>query len=541
MKKIYITLIVLVIAMIGMAYLYFSRLNLETSDHEMSLHAATANSGLVFSIENDKSIWEILKGQDLFEKLIGTDKFNQLRVLKEKLVTNQAVNMLVAHRDIFISFSAAKDKHLNYLISTQLNHEHDQRELLDAFKANGIKISTEAKVSTLKFNDSVTFYIAVKKNMILLSNAAAPVEMALNVASDKSTTEFTSFINSSSKRSKNSVGNLYIDFNRIPELAKALLPGKLNGGLAILANQNAFAALNYNFSKERLFFNGSSKLNNQQSYLALFSNLKSQKNTIDNLLPAQTANFRLYSITGYKTWLTNLKKWFSNHKEDAAVKNIIANTTKTYRLNPDEIFPEYFKNQLILFQLNQGENLAAINLSNGDKVKQLMLDISEDYDQDIKKLKVPGLLYCYFGEPLKSFPSPYYTVIDNYMVISNYPSALQQFLRKYRNNELLVNDLDYINQYSQLSNSASVTFYVNRKNSAELSRNTFYLPYYKHSIAGAGLAAFSSFIFQLTGDQGNFQTNLLINTPPETKIETTGPLLNNDESPEADHSVSKKQ
>jgi hypothetical protein len=529
MKKIYITLIVLVMAMIGMAYLYFSRLNQETSDHEMSLHAATANSGLVFSIENDKSIWEILKGQDLFEKLIGADKFNQLRVLKEKLVNNHSVNLLVEHRDIFISFSAGKDKDLDYLISTQLNHEHDQRELLDAFRANGIKVSTEAKVSTLKLNDSVTFYIAVKKNMILLSNAAAPVELALNAAPDKSTAEFTSFINSSSKRSKNSVGNLYIDFNRIPDLAKALLPGKLNGGLAVLANQNAFAALNYNFSKERLFFNGNSKLNNHHSYLSLFSNLKSQKNTIDNLLPDQTANFRLYSITGYKTWLSNLKKWFTDHKEDAAVKKIIANTTKTYRLNPDEIFPEYFKNQLISFQLNQGESLAAINLSNGDKVKQLMLDISEDYDQDIKKLKVPGLLYCYFGEPLKRFSSPYYTVIDNYMVISNYPSALQQFLRKYRNNELLVNDPDYINQYSQLSNSASVTYYVNRKNSADLSRNTFYLPYYKHFIAENGLAAFSSFIFQLTGDQGNFQTNLLINTPPETKIETIGLSLNNEE------------
>jgi len=521
MKKIYITLMVLVLALIGMAYLYFSRLNQGTSDHEMSLHAATANSGVVFSLENDKSIFEILKGQDLLWRLIGTDKFNQLRLLKDKLISNPSINNLITHSNIFISFSAGDNRDMDYLISTQLNNEHDQPELLQILKSNGLTISSTAELTTLRLNDSLTFYVGLKKNMILLSNAAAPIKMALHPVQNKSAQEFTAFISSSSKRSKNSVGNLYIDFNRIPELAKAVLPGKLNGGLALLANQHAFAALNYNFSKERLFFNGNSKLTDPHNYLNLFSDLKSQKNTIDNLLPDQTANFRLYSITDYKKWLKTLRSWFAGRKEEATVKKIITTTTKTYHLNPDEIFPQYFKNQLIAFQLSKGESLAAINLSNGDKVKQLMIDISEDYDQDIKKLKVSGLLYCYFGEPLKRFATPYYTIIDNYMVVSNYPSALQQFLRKYRNNELLVNDPDYINQYSQLSNSASVTYYVNRKNSAELSSNTLYAPYHKHFMSAEGLGIFSSFIFQLNGDKGNFQTNLLINTPPDIQNEET--------------------
>lgn len=519
MRKIYITLIILLIAMMGMAYLYFSRLNKESSYHDRSLHAATANSGLVFSIENDKSIFEILKGQDLFQRLLGTAKFNQLQLLKSKLVANPAINSLIEHKNIFISFSAGKNKDINYLISTQLNDDKDQQQLVELLKSGKISIDTANQATTLRINDSTSFYVALDKNLILLSDAAEPIKIALHPNTHQSKQEFAAFINSSSKLSKNSVGNLFVDFNRIPDLAKALIPGKLNGGLAVLSRQNSFAALNYNFSKERLFFNGNTKLNDKQDYLNLFADLQPQKNTIDNLLPDNTANFKLYSITGYKKWLEKLQTWFTNRKGDAAVKQVIANTITNYHLNPDEIFPAYFKNQLIYFQLRGGESLAAINLTNGDKVKQLMLDISEEYDQDIKKLKVSGLLYCYFGEPLKQFGTPYYTIIDNNMVVANRPAALQQFLAKYRQNALLINDAGYINQYAQIANSASVTYYVNHKNSVDLVRNAIYAPYYKHFMAKDGLGSFTSFIFQLNSDKGNFQTNLLINTLSETKSE----------------------
>jgi len=524
MKKIYITLIILLMAMMGMAYLYFSRLNRETSYQEMSLHAATANSGLVFSIENDKSIFEILKGQDLFEKLIGPAKFDQLRLLKEKLVNNNAVNSLAAHRNIFISFSAGKNKEIDYLISTQLNNAQDRPQLLELLKANGLKIDTAKGGTSLRLNDSTSFYVAVEKNLILLSNSPEPVQIALQHKTDSQAKEFAAYINSSSKLRKNSVGNLYINFNRLPALAKAIIPGKLNGNLSALANQHSFAALNYNFSKERLFFNGSSQLNNPKDYLNLFAQLQPQKNTIDNLLPDHTANFRLYAIPGYKSWLVRLKQWFIQHREDQAVKKVIANTKTSYRLNPDEIFPAYFRDQLICFQLSTAENLAAINLSNGDKVKQLMLDISEEYDQDIKKLKVNGLLYAYFGEPLKQFGTPYYTIIDNYMVISNYPATLQHFLNKYRRSELLINNAEYMSQYTQISNSAGVTYYVNYHNSAGLIKKNLYTPYHKHLMAKEGMGAFSSFIYQLSGDQGNFQTNLLINTLPVTATDTLSNL-----------------
>lgn len=140
MKRIYLTLIILSLAMIGMAYLYFSKLNREHSYNEISLYAATENSGLVFSIQNDKSVFEILKGQDFFQKLIGSAKFNQLSALKDKVIANASINSLIAGKDIFISFSAGGAKEIDYLVSTQLNDEKDKQQLIEAMSTNGVKI-----------------------------------------------------------------------------------------------------------------------------------------------------------------------------------------------------------------------------------------------------------------------------------------------------------------------------------------------------------------------------------------------------------------
>lgn len=525
MKKIFFTLIILLLTLVGMAYLYFSRLNKENSYNEISLYAAAANSGLIFSVQNDKSIFEILKGQDLFEHLLGQQKFNQLSGLKDRIISSPALNPLMAGENIFISFSAGKDKNIDFLISTQLNNEEDKLQLLQALQSGGFKTSDTAGIKVLHLNDSTYFYLGLDKNLILLSGSAEPVKLALNFRHTPASLDFISYIRSNSKLSKNSVGNLYIDYNRIPALLKAILPGSLNGNLSLLKQQNAYAAMSYNFSKERLFFNGNSKLNSSGNYLSLFAALNPQKNSIDNLLPKETANFSLYAIPDYKKWRLTLNAWFALRKEDSAVKKIIENTDLEYHLKVNGIFPEYFKNQLISFQLSSSEELGAISLSNGDKVKQLLIDISEDYNQDIKRFKVSGLLYCYFGEPFKKFNKPFYTIIDNNMVFSNQPGALQQFLEKYRSNQLLINEREYINLFSQISNAANITFYVNPRNAADLVRNAIYTPYYRHFRSDKGLGKFNAVIYQLSGDKGNFQTNLLVNTKAEISVQTADSTL----------------
>jgi len=170
---------------------------------------------------------------------------------------------------------------------------------------------------------------------------------------------------------------------------------------------------------------------------------------------------------------------------------------------------------MVTFQLSGAEKIGAINLSNGDKLTQLLIDLSSDYNEEIKSLNEAGILYAYFGLPFENFKKPFYTIIDNYMIFTNNAATLQAFLNNYKNNKLLINTPDYINASNQLPGNANISFYIDHANAAGLLQRNIYLPYYKQLQSNEGLKKYNSFTYQLSGDGGKFQTNLLIDKLPD--------------------------
>lgn len=510
MKKILVLIIVLFTAIVTMAYLYFSGLNAEQQNSESSLHAAAANSAFVFSFENDKSILDILKGQDLFQEIMGSEKYEQLLSLKKYILQIQGINRFVDKQLVYVSLIPGANKEIDFLYCTQVNSGTSSLQLLSALKANGIGVEVAQNLSKLVMSDSSIFYLGIKNNLVLLSNAAKPVSLAMSADPDKEN-KFTEYIKANSRLSKNSLAEVYINFSHFPELLKTVMPGKLSGELAFLASQNSFASLVYNFSKEKILLTGITTTNDPKNYHQLFAGMQAQKITITNILPESTATYAVYAIDNYKSWQDKLDGWFKNNMEEQLISKLIDNNNKKYHINLNQIFPKYFKNQFINFQLSTTEKLGAIALDNGDKVLQLLLDLSTEYSTDVKLLKEDNLLYAYFGEPFKKFKRPYYTIIDNYMVFANNASTIQSFLNSYKNNRLLINDTEYTNTINQLTNNANISFFANFKNAQDIFRNNLYLPFYKQFRDEKGLKNYTAFTYQMSGDNGKFQTNVLLN------------------------------
>jgi hypothetical protein len=290
-------------------------------------------------------------------------------------------------------------------------------------------------------------------------------------------------------------------------------------------NQNVYTSLSYNFSKEKLLFNGSTTVNDPDSYYNLFSSIKPKKITIDNVLPVNTATYTIYTIDNYNSWRVGLKNWLAK-QEDNNLNQFTENVRSKYRLNPEDAFPRYTKDQFVTFQLKTSEKLGAINLLNGDKLSQQLLDLSETYNSDIKLFKESDILYYYFGEPFRKFKRPYYTIVDNYIIFSNNANALQDFLDNYRSNRLLINSSAYISMNNQLSATSTLMFYINNEQFTDIARHNLQLPYYKHYRSESGLRIFETFNYQLSGDNGKFQTNLLLNTKSSQTIPDTLPNNN---------------
>lgn len=511
MKKILLSIIILLTAIVTMAYFYFSKLNKAHAESDLSLYAVATGSGFIFSFEQDKRVFDLLKGQENFEEIMGAEKFKSLQSLKNVVLSSAALNTLTEKQVIYLGILPGKGKGLDFIISTQSDQESSKIQLFHALKTAGIQLDSVGEQTKLTLADSSVFYLGLKDHLILLSNSPEPIKNILSKPIDKNEESFVAYIKSASKLSKNSLAQLYVNFNRIPDLIKPLIPGKLNGELSILDQQDAYALLSYNFSKEKVLFTGTTQLNNPNSYYQLFAEESPQKMSIQNILPEHTANFSIYAIDKYDPWSKKLEQWFAQHKEEQKRQKLSEMINQQYHLNLDLLFPKYFQNQMMTFQLSTAEKLGAINLSNGDKLDQLLIDLSDNYSEDLKVFKEPELLYTYFGLPFKAFPKPYYIIIDNYLIFSNHAATLQSFLNDYRTNKLLINTSRFINVSNQLPNNSNLNFYIDHHNSSKLIAKNMTPPFVNQFNSEKSLKNYESFVYQLSGDRGKFQTNLLIN------------------------------
>lgn len=515
MKKIIISIVILLAAIFTMAYLYFSKLNAGQNTTDVGLHAATANSGFIFSFQNDKGITDILKEQRLFEEILGTEKYRQLSSLKKHLLNLPNISLAISQQNLYISFVPGSEQEIDFLCSTQISNYENTQQLFRSMKAGKIQMKSTKNITKLTLPDSTTFYLGLKKDLVLLSNSEQQVSAALTRAAAKKDDQFIEYIQGSNRFTKNSLAQLYINFNRLPDLLKNMIAGKLNGELTVLNQQDAFASLTYNFSNEKVLLTGTTILNQAGNYYNLFSALQSQKITINNILPINTSSYTIFAPGAYQLWQIKLNQWFLNRQEDQKISKLLADINSTYHLNLEDVFPKYFKDQFITFQLSTSEKIGALNLTNGDKVAQLLLDLSDDYDDNIKVFKEADILYAYFGQPFSSFKKPYYIIIDNIMVFANNASTLNAFLNSYTSNQLLIGNTSYISASNQLPERSSIIFYIDHRNSTDIFSKHIYTPYYRYLIMDKGLKKYDSFTYQLSGDNGKFQTNILINKQPE--------------------------
>jgi hypothetical protein len=511
MKRIYFILGILLILLSGMTYLYFSNLNATRVSSDLSLKLAANHSGLIFSFQNNKSVLDILKGQELFNKLIGREKVALLDSLKSKLLSKSAFNRMIDDQNMYISILPAENKQIDMMLSMQLNPDANPLMLLQAFKHEQFKVEQINNLYKINLSDSLSIYAAIEKNVLLISTAQVQISSALTSKEDKDG-PFLEFIQKNDKLAKNSLASLYINYNEIPSLLQAITPAATSAELSVLNRQNSFAHLSYNFSKERLFFSGETRVNDPDSYYSLFTNLNPEKIQSDQVLPDNTASYTLYCTGNYGNWQKKLNSWFFKKKEYDGIQARKSEINAKYHLNLEGTFPANSGTQFVTFELKSGEKLAAIALTNGDKLSQLLLDLSDDYAGEIKQFKESDLLYYFYGEPLQHFKKPYYAIVNNYIFLANNAGSLQTFLRKYEAGNLLINNASYTQIFDQLSNTANILFYLNNTQSQNLVINNLYSSYYKHYRDPKGLKNFDSFIYQLSGDQESFQTNVFLNT-----------------------------
>ncbi len=526
MNKLILTTALLVVAVFTVAYLYFTNISVLSRNNDKALSIIPNDAAILFQFKNDKGIYDLFSDFEVFNAITGEQKQVEHTALKALLSQLNPLSERLEGQNIFLSFHPDKDSVLFFWVMP-LPAELTSAGITDALSDNPnlrISMDTLNKTEILKAeirSIKRLFYLHVEDGVLSGSFSRKALQKSLDPEQAKLSKEFIKEINVENQQNQNSPANVFVNFKSSVPFISSFFKQKLNGNFSILNNLNAYATLNMNFKSDALMFNGLTQTDTaQKNYVNLFLNQRPVKNPIKRLVPANTANFISYGLSNYQTFHRDLQGLLNNRQQLKKINSTLNQISEETGIKPDRDIRKYWANEFIVFQLSTQERFGAIQLSNGRQMQFFMEPISTDYSDNIRYLKYPDLLYYYFGDAFRNFPKPFFSIVDNQMIISNSARSLQRFLTTYSKNPLYPKE-NFANFNQFVADQSNISIFIHIKNSGSNITSELKPAYAANLKSNAyGLRDFYGVSYQWSSNNDHFFTNFYAGYPPARKDTT---------------------
>lgn len=520
MKKIFVIIIALCLGIVAVTWLYFKKINAASLSSEEIFTVLPQDASIIFEYKNEAYFYDIFNDFTLFKDILGKDNMNHLTALKQVFVNDAAIAGVFKQSDIFFSIHPTNQYVSDVLIVAPISIDQIGTEaLLNALKEK-YKLSQnpdkEYTIYQLAFTNKASFNFFIYKNLVVGSFDESLVKKS--IAQIKKGIENKNFnVDFSTQRNKNSIANLYLNFSKIRGFANHFSSRKNPYETYFLKSIDASASLNINYQKDAFMFSGITNPNlNAKSYFNLFLSQQPGNTTLSKHLPYDVANYALYYVSDYKKFKEQLKDLLVSQKEYDQLNKQIVNISSKHAINLDkEIIPVLGK-EFGVFQLASGDNIGIIKTTNTNRLSFILSTISSEVSDEIRHFDDSFILYNYFGDPFKQFKRPYYTTIENHLVVANNTTAIKRFVSNYKSQKLIGLTEKNINFQQYLSNQGNIFYFVHNSNSKAVIRSFLSKPAYKNfRDTNFNWADIYGFAIQFSADKDKFFTNMYMNHAPD--------------------------
>ena len=504
----------LFIAVLSVAYLYFSNLNVKNRSNNQILSEIPSDASVIFQHQNDQSLYDIFKDYTIFDTIVGPQKKEDIHWLTNYLMSNVNLKTVMSGQKVFLSFHPSKTDSVDFLWSMQLKeklNEEDIRKISVSDPSNQILTFQETEQDIFLIKNKTRnrpFYFAIVKGIVRGSFNKDLLFRSLDKNSEKIDPEFIKTINEGVRKDENALVNLFINYNRQGFL-QPFFRNNLSGNFEILQSFSGFSSLSLNYKNDDLIYNGLTNiLDKKNNYTRLFLNQTPVKNTIKTILPYNTSNALVYGLSSYTLFHDELSGLFKDRKELDTLNKQMGKITSETGVNPDRDLQKLWGNELSTIQLSTYENLAIIKVTNGTQMQFFLEPLSSTYSETIRKINFESLFYNYWGDPLKKYAKPFYMISDNLLILSNSPGTLQRYLKDYNSEKFLLKTESF-RQFDQLvGDQSNISFILHFSNSASILKNLLKRNYAENfGNDKHGIKDLYALSYQLASNKDHFFTN----------------------------------
>lgn len=526
MKRLIITTLVLLAALVAITVVYFKNLNTPAAYAAKVMQSIPNNAALIFEFSNDDGFYDIFNDNRLLTGITGQDKMNELAVLRNKLLLNPALKHFFDGQHIYISIHGQQRDSIDFLLTIaggetfsishldQLVGHNNNGMLINAINLGG------KQAYSVYFNDlKRRFYLVNRGNHIFSGSFSK--ELALQSAQYQPLKDKRDFIPIPDQQNSNSLANLYINYAQLTPLFDQFFKSPNTGLFKSLRLLPAQAALTLNYKSDALIFNGFTNIQNNKpaNYLNIFRNQQPVEEHLKDIFPSTTAFSTSFSLSDTKKFITDLSAYQTQTGIDDEKYKLFDQIKKETGVQVNTEFHNLLANEFAVVNTRYDEKLGIIAVKDGSQLRPVMVNISHMVNDDVGQFKYNKLPLYLMGDAFDAFNHPYFMIVDNYLILANSANELASYKDSYLNHKFLSKIASYNAFDNLLAERGNVSFFL-------LFRNIF--PILKRDMKPAFASLFNpdadspnkfyALSFQLSAADRNFYTNFYMQL---TKADST--------------------
>ena len=484
---------------------------------------------------NPVSDWKRISESEPWQCLQQSPSFAEITekaaVLDSILTKNSRLMSFVGERDLMISAHKVRSNHWDFLYIVDLQKLSEvellKEHIQQAYSLLNFKVTYRKykDVEIIELTSSKTreiLYTAFVDNHYIASYSSKLVQASIDERDNPTLGLDYHFIEISKLVAGKGLFRIYLQYAYLPDFFEIYM-GKDDAYLPVVSNSMTFGGLNVEINNDKFELRGHTFFRDTVNpYVSALFHSGKKEMQAHNILSDRTAFYTNIGFDDPATFIKELEKALSanNPSEYATYKSTYKKIESTLDISLTDDFLSWMSGEFAFTELEPGllghdpEIILSIKAKDPRLAKEKMAYIERKVKKhtpvnvkavsykgyQINYVELKGFFALFFGKIFNKFEKPYYTYIDDYVVLSNRPASLLSFVEDYEQKRTLSNDDGFKLALSQVDKKSTYFVYANTKrifpilkpllnkkswSDLEKNKNTFYsFPYSALQVGG---------------------------------------------------------
>jgi hypothetical protein len=469
-----ILIILLVLICAGGFYLYQKYARPAATPVE----AVPGNAGAFIKINKPgKLIRNLSKDNDIWQDLMRTAdaaKILHTLVKSDSLLSGLGYTEFLDEGSVYVVL-VEDSSGLKPLILLNWPFGASEQDLHKVLKVSGIETEWKFEIS---------------KGLCLISSDEGVIEAGLKRLRSKDPLPYESMYRRVDKTSGRNVdANIYINFVRIPKIARSIFAPSYFSDQIILPDFGTWSEIDLLVKDDELLMNGYTEaIDTLNQFLSLFRKQEAQKIEVTRVLPYNTSMLLSFGFSDFQQLHSENALYLSNEGVYPEREEKLDGIKRRYGPNVERYMTEWVGNELALAMINphlgdrEANSFVAVHAADIDKAKQDLLSLSSSQytsqyrDYTFRRITIPELLPVMYGRAFAVISKNYYTQIEDYIVFANSSESLQNFINIFLSGKTLEQNENFKGFTDNVSDRSNIFCYFNIRNSVSLLEDALALP-----------------------------------------------------------------